>query len=139
RCRPGRHDGCEGADGCLRGRPAGLPGDGHGERGLLRQRTLRQHGRLHARERDYAALHRAGQKITVPFESRILGRTDLRVSPLGIGASYGVPAAAVESAFERGAVEPAAAPAPAGCRPGPAAAWTGAIPCDLVTPSPACS
>lgn len=33
---------------------------------------------------------------------RVLGRTGLKVSRLGIAASYGVPAAAVESAFERG-------------------------------------
>ena len=36
------------------------------------------------------------------FASRALGRTGLRVGPLGLGASYGVPAAAVERAFERG-------------------------------------
>ena len=36
------------------------------------------------------------------FEPRMLGRTGLRVGPLGIGASYGVPAAAVERAFEQG-------------------------------------
>lgn len=33
---------------------------------------------------------------------RILGRTGLQVGRLGMAASYGVPAAAVESAFERG-------------------------------------
>ncbi|HLK66283.1 MAG TPA: hypothetical protein VKU19_22770 [Bryobacteraceae bacterium] len=36
------------------------------------------------------------------FEPRILGRTGLRVGPLGVAASYGVPAAAVERAFDRG-------------------------------------
>lgn len=36
------------------------------------------------------------------FERRVLGRTGRQVSRLGIAASYGVPAAAVESAFERG-------------------------------------
>lgn len=38
----------------------------------------------------------------MPFAPRILGRTNLRVGPLGMGASYGVPAAAVERAFEEG-------------------------------------
>ncbi len=38
----------------------------------------------------------------MPFEPRNLGRTGLRVGPLGIGASYGVPAEAVEQAFEAG-------------------------------------
>lgn len=33
---------------------------------------------------------------------RVLGRTGLRVGRIGIGASYGVPAAAVEKAFEHG-------------------------------------
>jgi aryl-alcohol dehydrogenase-like predicted oxidoreductase len=36
------------------------------------------------------------------FEDRVLGRTGLTVGPLGIGASYGVPAAAVERAVESG-------------------------------------
>src|SRR6478672_4275512 len=36
------------------------------------------------------------------FSPRILGRTGLKVGPLGVAASYGVPAAAVERAFERG-------------------------------------
>jgi aryl-alcohol dehydrogenase-like predicted oxidoreductase len=36
------------------------------------------------------------------FEPRILGRTGLRVGPLGVAASYGVPASAVERAFEQG-------------------------------------
>jgi predicted aldo/keto reductase-like oxidoreductase len=36
------------------------------------------------------------------FERRVLGRTGREVSRLGIAASYGVPGAAVESAFERG-------------------------------------
>jgi aryl-alcohol dehydrogenase-like predicted oxidoreductase len=36
------------------------------------------------------------------FEPRILGRTGLRVGPLGVAASYGVPASAVEQAFEQG-------------------------------------
>jgi aryl-alcohol dehydrogenase-like predicted oxidoreductase len=35
-------------------------------------------------------------------ETRILGRTGLRVGRLGVSASYGVPAAAVEQAFEQG-------------------------------------
>jgi predicted aldo/keto reductase-like oxidoreductase len=38
----------------------------------------------------------------MPFEPTILGRTGLRVGRMGIAASYGVPAAAVERAFERG-------------------------------------
>ncbi len=36
------------------------------------------------------------------MERRILGRTGLEVGRLGISASYGVPCAAVEQAFERG-------------------------------------
>ncbi len=36
------------------------------------------------------------------FEPRVLGRTGLLVGRLGVAASYGVPAAAVERAFERG-------------------------------------
>jgi len=36
------------------------------------------------------------------FENRILGRTGVTVGPLGISASYGVPAAAVERAVEAG-------------------------------------
>jgi predicted aldo/keto reductase-like oxidoreductase len=36
------------------------------------------------------------------FESGVLGRTGLTVCRLGLAASYGVPAAAVERAFERG-------------------------------------
>jgi aryl-alcohol dehydrogenase-like predicted oxidoreductase len=36
------------------------------------------------------------------FETRELGRTGLMVGRLGVSASYGVPAAAVERAFERG-------------------------------------
>ena len=36
------------------------------------------------------------------FEPRMLGRTGLRVGPLGVAASYGVPASAVERAFEQG-------------------------------------
>ncbi len=35
-------------------------------------------------------------------ELRVLGRTGLRVGRLGVSASYGVPAAAVERAFEQG-------------------------------------
>ncbi len=38
----------------------------------------------------------------MPFEPTILGRTGLRVGRMGIAASYGVPAAAVERAFEHG-------------------------------------
>ena len=37
------------------------------------------------------------------FERAMLGRTGLEVGRLGIGASYGAPAAAVEEAVERGA------------------------------------
>jgi aryl-alcohol dehydrogenase-like predicted oxidoreductase len=37
------------------------------------------------------------------MERRILGRTGLEVGRLGMAASFGVPAAAVEGAFERGA------------------------------------
>jgi len=40
--------------------------------------------------------------LSMGFESTILGRTGLRVGRLGLGASYGVPARAVEEAFERG-------------------------------------
>jgi aryl-alcohol dehydrogenase-like predicted oxidoreductase len=36
------------------------------------------------------------------FEDRVLGRTGVTVGPLGISASYGVPAAAVERAVEAG-------------------------------------
>ena len=36
------------------------------------------------------------------FEPHILGRTGLRVGPLGVAASYGVPASAVERAFHHG-------------------------------------
>ena len=36
------------------------------------------------------------------FEPRILGRTGLRVGPLGISGGYGAPAEACEEAFERG-------------------------------------
>jgi len=36
------------------------------------------------------------------FEQRVLGRTGREVSRLGLAASYGVPGAAVERAFERG-------------------------------------
>jgi aryl-alcohol dehydrogenase-like predicted oxidoreductase len=38
----------------------------------------------------------------MPFEARMLGRTGLTVGALGIASSYGVPAAAVERAFEHG-------------------------------------
>jgi aryl-alcohol dehydrogenase-like predicted oxidoreductase len=38
----------------------------------------------------------------MPFEPRILGRTGLVAGPLGVSASYGVPTAAVERAFEQG-------------------------------------
>jgi aryl-alcohol dehydrogenase-like predicted oxidoreductase len=38
----------------------------------------------------------------MPFTSRTLGRTGLEVGRMGIAASYGVPAAAVERAFEHG-------------------------------------
>jgi len=36
------------------------------------------------------------------FETAVLGRTGLRVGRIGVAAGYGVPAAAVERAFERG-------------------------------------
>ena len=36
------------------------------------------------------------------FTERILGRTGLKVGPLGVAASYGAPAAAFEEAFEKG-------------------------------------
>src|SRR6266404_6030079 len=36
------------------------------------------------------------------FQRATLGRTGLRVGRLGVAASYGVPAAAVERAFEHG-------------------------------------
>ena len=36
------------------------------------------------------------------FQRATLGRTGLRVGRLGLAASYGVPAAAVERAFEHG-------------------------------------
>ena len=36
------------------------------------------------------------------MEIRTLGRTGLQVGRLGMAAGYGVPAAAVERAFERG-------------------------------------
>jgi len=36
------------------------------------------------------------------FTERTLGRTGLKVGPLGVAASYGAPAAAFEEAFERG-------------------------------------
>src|SRR5437868_9861767 len=38
----------------------------------------------------------------MPFEPTLLGRTGLRVGRMGIAASYGVPAAAVERAFDHG-------------------------------------
>jgi aryl-alcohol dehydrogenase-like predicted oxidoreductase len=38
----------------------------------------------------------------MPFEPTVLGRTGLSVGRMGIAASYGVPAAAVERAFEHG-------------------------------------
>jgi aryl-alcohol dehydrogenase-like predicted oxidoreductase len=37
-----------------------------------------------------------------PFAPRALGRTGLTVGPLGLSATYGVPAAAVERAFDEG-------------------------------------
>ncbi len=36
------------------------------------------------------------------FEPRLLGRTGLRVGPLGVSGGYGAPAGAFEEAFERG-------------------------------------
>jgi predicted aldo/keto reductase-like oxidoreductase len=38
----------------------------------------------------------------MPFDPTILGRTGLRVGRMGIAASYGVPGASVERAFEQG-------------------------------------
>ncbi|MBI3697961.1 MAG: aldo/keto reductase, partial [Acidobacteria bacterium] len=38
----------------------------------------------------------------MPFERTALGRTGLEVGRLGLGASYGVPASAMERAFEHG-------------------------------------
>jgi predicted aldo/keto reductase-like oxidoreductase len=38
----------------------------------------------------------------MPFEPRTLGQTSLNVGALGVSASYGVPAAAVERAFDHG-------------------------------------
>ncbi|MBL8233954.1 MAG: aldo/keto reductase [Bryobacterales bacterium] len=38
----------------------------------------------------------------MPFQSRILGSTGLSVGPIGLSSSYGMPAAAVEEAFDRG-------------------------------------
>jgi len=43
-----------------------------------------------------------GSEQTGTFTETVLGRTGLRVGRLGVSASYGVPAAAVEQAFERG-------------------------------------
>jgi aryl-alcohol dehydrogenase-like predicted oxidoreductase len=42
------------------------------------------------------------KRDTEAMEQRTLGRTELRVGPVGMAASYGVPASAVERAFERG-------------------------------------
>src|SRR5258708_20076438 len=39
---------------------------------------------------------------TGAMEQRTLGRTGLKAGPIGMAASFGVPAAAVERAFERG-------------------------------------
>ena len=38
----------------------------------------------------------------MPFEARTLGRTGLKVGPIGLGSSYGLSEAGVEEAFERG-------------------------------------
>lgn len=38
----------------------------------------------------------------MPFQNRVLGKTGLMVGPLGLSASYGMPAAAVEEAIDRG-------------------------------------
>ncbi|MFN7938761.1 MAG: aldo/keto reductase [Bryobacteraceae bacterium] len=40
--------------------------------------------------------------MTASFGNRVLGRTGLVAGPLGMSASYGMPAAAMEMAFERG-------------------------------------
>jgi hypothetical protein len=40
--------------------------------------------------------------MRLSFERATLGRTGLEVGRLGISASYGVPTAAVERAFEQG-------------------------------------
>jgi aryl-alcohol dehydrogenase-like predicted oxidoreductase len=55
-----------------------------------------------ARQRGREAFDRPAEQLPVSFEPRELGRTGLRVGRLGVGASYGVPAAAVERAFEQG-------------------------------------
>src|SRR4051794_33490044 len=39
---------------------------------------------------------------TTAFSHRALGRTGLRVGPLGLGSSYGLPGPEVERAFDRG-------------------------------------
>ena len=46
----------------------------------------------------------------MPFEPKVLGRTDLRMGRMGVAASYGVPAAAVERAFECAQPRPGEAP-----------------------------
>jgi hypothetical protein len=38
------------------------------------------------------------------FTKKILGRTGLKVGPLGLAASYGAPAEAFEEAFEKGVI-----------------------------------
>ena len=38
----------------------------------------------------------------MPFEARTLGRTGLKVGPIGLGSSYGLSEAGVEEAFELG-------------------------------------
>jgi aryl-alcohol dehydrogenase-like predicted oxidoreductase len=43
-----------------------------------------------------------GKRDTIRMERRTLGRTGLEVGRLGFGSSFGVPAAAVEQAFDRG-------------------------------------
>jgi hypothetical protein len=40
------------------------------------------------------------------LEPTTLGRTGLKVGRLGVSASYGIPATAVEMAFERGMIGP---------------------------------
>src|SRR5216684_8261879 len=49
-----------------------------------------------------AILRESQSRDTGAMEQRTLGRTGLKAGPIGMAASYGVPAAAVERAFERG-------------------------------------
>lgn len=61
---------------------------------------------IFARRRIRGSQQRRGEDVVIwnmmPFEKRVLGKTGLVVGPLGLSASYGMPAAAVEEAFDRG-------------------------------------